>query len=134
MASSTEHKYSKVRTLSTENLYFPFLSFFSPYTTHTTHTTMPTLRLGSTAPDFEAQTTNGPISFHDYIGDNWAILFSHPSAETPICSTYVPLSIYSCINKSHTGTSKKNFNTNIHLVNFQPSQNWNQNSPKEVSR
>ena len=45
------------------------------------------LQLGDIAPDFTAETTEGTMQFHEYLGDNWGVLFSHPADFTPVCTT-----------------------------------------------
>jgi alkyl hydroperoxide reductase subunit AhpC len=57
------------------------------YLTFLQETLMAQLRLGDTAPDFEQNSSAGPIHFYDYLGDSWGVLFSHPADFTPVCTT-----------------------------------------------
>ena len=61
------------------------------------------LRLGDIAPDFSAETTQGHINFHEWLGDSWGMLFSHPADFTPVCTTE-----FICFAKYYVNFQKRN--------------------------
>jgi alkyl hydroperoxide reductase subunit AhpC len=77
------------------------------------------LTIGDTAPDFEADTTEGRISFHDWIGDSWAVLFSHPRDFTPVCTTELGY-------MAHIKPDFDNRNVKIIGISVDPSTNHEQ--------